>query len=127
MLIVQQQLQQQASNDNFTQVKYLINVLLQLSAVHNSNYTTFIMKSDSGATNHYIKKTDSNNLQNISLSNAINVALPDGSNLTSTHTGFLPIPSVTTPATQAHALPHLETSLLSLGQLADNRCLILLN
>ena len=97
------------------------------SAVPTTN-NTIILKGDSGATNHYISSNDAQILQNVSPNSTINVTLPNNASLNSTAIGQLPVPKLSTYASTAHVLPGLSnTSLLSLGQLADDNCLILLD
>jgi hypothetical protein len=56
-------------------------------------------------------------------SHPIHVCLPDGSTITSTHTGLLPLSQLPTSARQAHIFPALTTgSLLSICQLCDTGC-----
>ena len=56
------------------------------------------------------------------------VFLPNNQSITSNATGNLPIPTLSTTSTQAHILPGLKnSSLLSLGQLCDDGCQILLD
>jgi hypothetical protein len=55
--------------------------------------------------------------------NPTHMSLPDGSTITSSHTGLLPIPQLPTAARQAHIFPALATgSLLLIGQLCDAGC-----
>ena len=67
-------------------------------------------------------------LTNLQNNTNIHVQLPDSTTLSSTtHTGILNIPQLSTTARTAHLLPGLQnTSLMSLGQLADDGCVILL-
>ena len=115
--------------NNAVKINDYFNKLYFSSAVHpNMPNNAVILKGDSGASNHYIAPTDHNILTNVHHNSAINVQLPDTSTLTSTHSGLLTIPHVSSQATIAHVLPGLKnTSLLSLGQLADDGCVILLN
>ena len=67
-------------------------------------------------------------LKNVHNFTTINVTLPDNTTIRCTHSGTLDIPNLSTKATIAHVLPELSNTLLiSLGQLADDGCLILLN
>ena len=53
------------------------------------------------------------------------VFLPNNQSITSTETGNLPIPSLSTTSTTTHVLPGLQnSSLLSLGQLCDDGCIV---
>ena len=115
---------------NFTKLINLINVLInELSVVHYNSFTndSIILKGDSGATNHYVAPDKLHVLQNPTINNHIQVSLPDNTTLVSTHTGSLPIKNLSPTATTAHVLPTLSTSLLSLGQLANDGCIILLD
>ena len=54
--------------------------------------------------------------------------LPNDDVIQATSTGQLQLhPDLSSHAQKAHLLPNLGTSLLSLGQLADNGCVILLD
>jgi hypothetical protein len=79
---------------------------------------------DTGATGHFFKvSTDLDNIMPTSDNTRINVSLPDGTILTSTHTGNLRIPSIPISARQAHVSPHLAShSLLSISQLCAHGC-----
>ena len=97
------------------------------SVVHPSSHQ-IIFKGDSGATNHYVTPAAASVLKNLRTNTSINVTLPDSNTICSTHSGIIDIPKLSTSATTAHVLPELSnTSLISLGQLADDGCLILLN
>ena len=53
------------------------------------------------------------------------VFLPNNQSITSNATGNVPIPSLSDTSTQAHILPGLKNpSLLSLGQLCDDGCIV---
>ena len=100
----------------------------QSSVVQSQIKSPHIFKGDSGATNHYVAPSAAPVLQNIRTNSSVDVMLPDNTLLTSTHSGNFSLPSLSSAATTAHILPGLsDTSLLSLGQLADDGCLILLN
>ena len=96
------------------------------SVVHPSSFA--IAKGDSGATNHYITKNDMPALTNVVPNTSVHVSLPNSTILSSTHSGSLGLPHLSTKANTAHVLPAISHhSLISLGQLADDGCLILLN
>ena len=98
------------------------------SHVHTSPPVPLILKGNSGATNHYLSTASISALRHIKQNNAVQVSLPDNTILQSTHTGNLPLKHLSTAATKAHILPGLHNnSLLSLGQLADDGCMILLS
>ena len=98
------------------------------SVVHHKELFTHIFKGDSGATNHYVTPDVAPTLGNVHDNTSIQVTIPDNSVLKSTESGNHKIPKLSPKATTAHVLPELSnTSLLSLGQLADDGYLILLN
>lgn len=75
---------------------------------------------DSGATGHYINTQQpcSDCQQSI---NPIQVQLPHGKSIVSTHTANLNLPGVPAAANKAHIFPSLgQHSLISLGVLCDN-------
>ncbi len=87
-----------------------------------------ILKCDSGGTNHYLSTASISTLQNIQQNTAVQVSLPGNTILQLTHTGNLPLKHLSNVATKAQILPGLHNnSLLSLGQLADDGCMILLS
>lgn len=87
-----------------------------------------ILKADSGATQHYIRAQDAHILINIRTVNGPSVYLPDMEQMTPNQQCCLPIKALTSTATQAHVLLALKSaSRLSLGQLCDDNCSILLN
>ena len=91
-----------------------------------SNFIT--TKADSGATKHYFRPQDMACLQQIEQTQGPSVFLPNMETITSTHTGLLPYDSLTTQAKTANILPQLHSaSLLSLGQLCNDNCKILLH
>lgn len=96
--------------------------------MHNSTHQYHILKGDSGGTNHYVAKDASDILKNVYTNDSINVNLPDNTTWTLTHTGTLYIPQLSNTTNTSHILTGLlNTSLLKLGQLDDNGCIILLN
>ncbi|KAL7483087.1 hypothetical protein ACHAW6_013637, partial [Cyclotella cf. meneghiniana] len=81
--------------------------------------------ADSGATAHFL-------LPNVTISNKrkathpLNITLPDGEVIQSTHVGNLNLPGLGDAATLAHVVPGLaHSSLLSIKQLCDNGCHVL--
>ena len=67
-------------------------------------------------------------LQNIQQVSGPSVYLPDMQKITADRAGFLPIPHLSSTARSAHVFPNLQSaSLLSLGQLCDDNCIVLLN
>ena len=113
---------------NITKLNNLVNNNYNSSSVVQPTNKFHIFKGDSGATNHYVAPSSKSTLKNVVQNNEINVTLPDNSNIQSTHTGNINIPKLSNTATTAHILPALkDTSLISLGQLADDGCQILLD
>lgn len=78
--------------------------------------------ADTGANGHFITQhTPHTNKQ--PMSPGINVLLPNGDALTSTHTANLILPGLPPSATTAHIFPSLASgSLLSIGVLCDHGC-----
>ena len=74
-------------NDDFTKLKNLINALITSSTVLNKKltHTPFILKGDSGATNHYVSTDTSDTLKNVTQYTTVSVSLPDNTKITSTH------------------------------------------
>ena len=95
------------------------------SVVQHTKYPT-ILKGDSGASNHYVTPAIAHKLKNTHINSSITVTLPDETIINLTQSGNLNLPNLSTKATLADVLPHLSTSLLSLGQLANDGCIILL-
>ena len=84
------------------------------------------MKPDSGASGIYIREQDQQILQNMMPSTNHQVMLPDGTTIQSTNQGRLPIPELSPTAATAHVFKDLHSaSLLSVGQLCDDNCLVL--
>jgi hypothetical protein len=79
---------------------------------------------DTGATGHFFKvSTDLDNIVSTSKNTSINVSLPDGTIITSTHTGNLRSRNIRVSARKAHVFPHLAShSLLSFAQLCAHGC-----
>ena len=90
--------------------------------------STIIAKGDSGATNHYWKQVDCQVLINIQHIPGPSVHQPNNTALASTGTGQLPLSTSLSPTgKQAMIIPALKSaSLISLGQLCDNNCQIVL-
>eukprot|EP00804_Cyclotella_cryptica_P025469 CCRYP_011974-RA/>CCRYP_011974-RA protein AED:0.11 eAED:0.08 QI:0/0/0/0.66/0/0.33/3/0/643 len=94
------------------------------STINTINITLGTNKAiaDSGASAHFL-------LPNVNISNKrkadhpLNITLPDGKVIQSTHVGNLNLPGLGDSATLAHVLPGLaHSSLLSIKQLCDNGC-----
>ena len=102
--------------------------ILPSSVVHNNLNIMSYAKGDSGASQHYITQADQHLLHSKESTSDQNVLLPNNQNITSTEKGLLPLShELTTKACTAHVLPSLHTSIISLGQLADDNCTIILN
>ena len=85
------------------------------------------LKPDSGASAHFIRKSDKDILTNLKTGHGPSVMLPDMTTINATQQGSLHIPMLSPRAKQAHVLPKLKSaSLLSLGQLCDDDCEITL-
>ena len=86
-------------------------------------------KADSGASRHYVKESDQHVLTNISSSSGPTVYLPNNNTMTSFKAGSLPLPAIlSSSATKAHIFRDLQSaSLVSLGQLCDDNCNIILD
>ena len=88
-----------------------------------------ITKGDSEASRYYIRPADSSILSNIQPYKGPSVCLPDNSAIEPSHSGTLPLSStLSTQAKQATVLPKLKnTSLISIGQLCNGGCKVLLD
>ena len=88
-----------------------------------------IAKGDSGASRHYIWPEDSTILTNLQPYKGLSVRIPDNSAIEPSHSRTLPLSStLSTQAKQATVLPKLKnTSLISIGQLCDGGCKVLLD
>ena len=91
--------------------------------------THCVAKGDTGATSHYWMSNNKNLLQNIRNTNEIPVQLPDSTLIMSSEKGELPLSSsLSSKAKTAMILPELKSSnLISLGQLCDDDCQIILD
>ena len=94
-----------------------------------SNNNIVIAKGDSGASAHYWREQDKAILQNIHPDTSVKVTLPNAEPISSTLKGTIPLTSkLTSKARQATVLPNLHSSsLISLGQLCDDDCKIILD
>ena len=94
-----------------------------------SNSTIIVAKADSGATNHYWRDIDKKVLNNIKPFDGPNVTLPNNSSLKSNEEGEIPLsPLLSSKAQKTSIIPGLKSSsLISLGQIADDGCTIVLN
>ena len=86
-------------------------------------------KGDSGASSHYWRDKDRTCLTNIISAPGPTVTLPNNTKIKSSEKGKLPLHSnFSSKATTTAILPGLQSSsLISLGQLCDDNCEVLLN
>ena len=109
---------------------YLINNLCHNNSrfVPSDNFkksTNFIMKADTGASKHFVKDKHSHFLTKLQeLINGPRSMLPNKATIAATHKGFLQLGKNFSPAAgEAHIYPKLTNeSLLSIGQLCDDKC-----
>ena len=85
-------------------------------------------KGDSAASNNYFALRDSDILENVSTTGPPSSVLqPDSSSLTSISTRQLPLSNALgTTFKEVAIFPNLQSSLVSLGQLCDDACTVLL-
>ena len=82
---------------------------------------------DSGASNHYLKKNAPCNNKK-AIKNGPIVTLPGGDSMEPTHETSLNIPALSEAGNKAYVFPKLKSAnLISVGQLCDDNCDILLN
>ena len=89
-----------------------------------------VAKADSGASRHYFTMKDKHALDNLKpIQHGPQVGLPNGTYVQATESGDLPLhPTLTPLATKAHIFPALtNSSLISIGQLCDDNCTVVLN
>ena len=101
-----------------------------LPTIHTTKNKTYVIaKADSGASHNYWRDEDKVILKNITLVNGPTVTLPNNLTLKSVEEGVIPLsPLLSNQATKASIIPGLtSSSLISLGQIADDGCTILLN
>lgn len=106
-------------NSDVTNITTALNTTQILGPPLHNNIPTII---DSGCTTHL--STPTNDLINITKSETpLKISIPDGSTMTSTHSGHLNIPELPPEATRSHIVPEMTThNLLSVGQLCDAGC-----
>jgi hypothetical protein len=104
-----------------------ITSLDNLEVKHSKFYC--IAKGDSGASNHYWRPSDKDVLKNTQTISGPVVQLPNNTTIQATESGELPLHnSLTATARQAFILPNLKSAnLISIGQLCDDDCNIVLN
>ena len=82
-------------------------------------------KADSGATRHYFRPEDTSALINVAKADGPTVMLPDQTALQANACGRLPISELSTDGNKVHIIPGIKTaSLISLGQLCDDNCIV---
>ena len=88
-----------------------------------------IAKGDSGASSNYWREQDKQILHNIKPNPNISVTLPNNNPIKSTSSGIIPLShKLSSKAKTATVLPNLKSSsLISLGQLCDDDCKVLLD
>ena len=91
--------------------------------------TTCIAKADTGATCHYWKVGDKNCLLDVHKEQGPNIVLPNASVVTSSEVGYLPISEdISKEGKKVRIVPQLQSSsLISVGQLADDGCKVQLD
>ena len=96
---------------------------------HPKSSNVVIAKGDSGATANYWRNEDVKVLQNVHPNTSIQVTLPNNHPINSTQSGTIPLShKLSIKAKEATVLPNLHSSsLISLGQLCDDDCKVLLD
>ena len=87
------------------------------------SYAAAVLKNnvaivDSGTTGHFLQ-ISSECVDKRQTDEGLNVHLPDGSVITSTHTALLNIPQLPMKARRAHLFPKISHALLSISMLCD--------
>ena len=109
---------------NFVKDKINFNLSLNTSLIPP---TSIIAKGDSGASRHCFSTSSSNILTDIGPAPATSIILPNNQEISAHATAQLPIPQFSKNATKTYLLKELKnTNLISLGQLCDNGCYVLL-
>ena len=87
------------------------------------------MKGDSGATSHYVRPDDRKWIKDVKHFRGPSILLPDADTISPSHQGVLTLHrNLSGKACVGTILPNLKSSsLMSLGQLCDNGCDILIN
>lgn len=92
--------------------------------------TTNTVIGDSGASGSYFAIKDRTLLNNITKdepNTKINIQLPNGDYIKSSHSGLLNIKGLSRQARKVHLFPHLQGSLLGFGPLCDDGCSVILD
>ena len=80
--------------------------------------------ADSGCTGHYLDDLIIIVQTREPLENLINAKLPNSSTMTSTHQAQIPLTHLSSQAKYAEIFPNLHSSLISIGQLCDDECIV---
>ena len=86
-----------------------------------SSHPASIALVDSGTTGNYLT-SDAPCNQKTRMHNAVQLQMPNGDRIESTHKALLPIPQLPLKAREAIIFPKLKTNLLSVGTFCDNGC-----
>ena len=86
-----------------------------------------IAKGDSGASAHCFAYSSKNHLINVHHAAGPEIALPNQQKITTTATANIPLKQFSNAATKTYLLKDLQkTNLISLGQLCDDNCYVVL-
>ena len=80
--------------------------------------------ADSGCTGHYLYALTTIVHTRDPSENPINVKSPNSSKMASTHQPYIPLKFLSTQAKHAEIFPNLHSSLISIGQLCDDKCIV---
>ena len=80
--------------------------------------------SDSGCTGHYLDNPTTIVHTREPSENPINVKVPNSSTMASTHQAQIPLKNLSSQAKHAEIFPNLHSSLISIGQLCDDECIV---
>ena len=101
---------------------YFTNKQLKLINVDHTPPTAKRKITYTGSTENYVSTSTSHTNKKIAI-DPIEVTIPNGDTVTSTHTCELNFPSLPKAARQAHIFPHFPAgALLSIGQLCNASC-----
>ena len=94
----------------------------------NPKTDVIVAKGDSGASKHYLTEEDSDLLSDITAYIGPKVVLPNNTEIGATKKGQLPLSEhLSEKAKEGTVLPQLtNSSLVSLGQLCDDDCIVIL-
>ena len=80
--------------------------------------------ADSGFTGHYLDALTTTSHTMEPSENPINVKLPNSSTIASTHQSQIPLKHLSSQAKHAEIFPNLHSSLISIGKLCDDKCIV---